>query len=208
MSQIASIVLLVVAVIVVAAIAWWAGQRRRTRHLQERFGPEYQRTVDTTGDRSRAERELETRQERVEAFDIKPLEPAARDRFLERWKVTQALFVDDPSSAVDQADVLIGEVMRARGYPVGNFEQRAADISVDHPQVVDHYRTAHRIAERQRTGDADTESLRQAMVHDRALFADLLDTGEATHSSDTTDTTDATDTSDTTDAVAAERNPR
>ena len=175
MSQIAWLVLLVVAVIVVAAIAWWAGQRRRTRHLQERFGPEYQRTVDTTGDRSRAERELETRQERVEAFDIKPLEPAARDRFLERWKVTQALFVDDPSSAVDQADVLIGEVMRARGYPVGNFEQRAADISVDHPQVVDHYRTAHRIAERQRTGDADTESLRQAMVHYRALFSDLLD---------------------------------
>ena len=179
MSQIAWLVLLVVAVIVVAAIAWWAGQRRRTRHLQERFGPEYQRTVDTTGDRSRAERELETRQERVEAFDIKPLEPAARDRFLERWKVTQALFVDDPSSAVDQADVLIGEVMRARGYPVGNFEQRAADISVDHPHVVENYRAAHEIAERVDHGRPSTEELRQAMKYYRDLFNELLETQPA-----------------------------
>ncbi|HET9681804.1 MAG TPA: hypothetical protein VFP19_07175 [Candidatus Limnocylindrales bacterium] len=175
MSQIAWIVLLVVAVVAVGAVAWWAGQRRRSDRLRERFGPEYGRAVESTGDRSRAERELETRQERVEAFDIRPLEPAARDRFRDRWRETQALFVDDPASAVGQADDLIAEVMRARGYPVGDFEQRAADVSVNHPEVVDHYRTAHRIAERQRRGEADTESLRQAMVHYRALFSDLLD---------------------------------
>lgn len=175
MSQIAWIVLLVVAVVAVGAVAWWAGQRRRSDRLRERFGPEYRRAVESTGDRSRAERELESREERVEAFDIRPLEPAARDRFRDRWRETQALFVDDPASAVGQADDLIAEVMRARGYPVGDFEQRAADVSVNHPEVVDHYRTAHRIAERQRRGEADTESLRQAMVHYRALFSDLLD---------------------------------
>ena len=175
MSQIAWIILLIIAVAIVAAVAWWAGQRRRSERLKDRFGPEYDRTVETAGDRSRAERDLESRQERVEAFDIRPLEPAARDRFRERWQVTQALFVDDPASAVGQADDLIGEVMRARGYPVGDFEQRAADVSVDHPEVVDHYRTGHRIALRQRSGEADTESLRQAMVHYRALFSDLLD---------------------------------
>lgn len=175
MSQIAWIVLLVVAVVVVGAVAWWAGQRRRSERLRERFGPEYRRAIESTGDRSRAEQELETREERVEAFDIRPLEPAARDRFRDRWRETQALFVDDPASAVGQADDLIAEVMRARGYPVGDFEQRAADVSVNHPEVVDHYRTAHRIAERQRRAEADTESLRQAMVHYRALFSDLLD---------------------------------
>ncbi len=178
MSSIVWIVLLVVAVVVVGAIAWWAGQRRRTDRLQERFGPEYERTVDAAGDKGRAEKELESRQDRVDALDIRPLDPAARDRYRERWQMVQARFVDDPASAIDEADDLIGEVMRERGYPVGDFEQRAADISVNHPQVVDHYRTAHRIAVRQRRGEADTEALRQAMVHYRALFSDLLDTDE------------------------------
>ena len=178
MSPIGWIVLLLVAVVVVGAIAWWAGQRRRSERLADRFGPEYRRTVEASGDRSRAERELENRQERVDAFDIRPLEPAVQARFQRRWQETQALFVDDPASAVGQADDLIGEVMRARGYPVGDFEQRAADVSVNHPEVVDHYRTAHRIAIRQRRGEAETESLRQAMVHYRALFSDLLDTGD------------------------------
>ncbi len=175
MSPIGWIVVLAVAVVVIGAIAWWASQRRRTDRLQERFGPEYERTVDATGDKGRAEHELESRQERVDAFEIRALEPADRDRFRERWQVVQAHFVDDPASAVGEADDLIGEVMRARGYPVGDFEQRAADISVNHPQVVDHYRTAPRIALRERRGEADTESLRQAMVHYRALFSDLLD---------------------------------
>jgi hypothetical protein len=171
------IVAIVVLVAIVAAVAWWAGQRRRTDRLRERFGPEYERTVDVTDDRRRAESELEARQERVDALEIRPLTGPNRARFGERWRVIQALFVDDPTMAVDQADTLIGEVMRARGYPVGDFEQRAADISVNHPQVVDHYRTAHRIAERRIAGTIDTEELRQAFVHYRALFADLLDTG-------------------------------
>ncbi len=186
MGTIGWIVLLVVAVVVIGAIAWWAGQRRRTDRLQERFGPEYERTVDAAGDKGRAEQELESRQERVDAFEIRALEPADRDRIRERWQVVQAHFVDDPASAVGEADDLIGEVMRARGYPVGDFEQRAADISVNHPEVVDHYRTAHRIAIRERRGEADTESLRQAMVHYRALFSDLLDTGETTTHGDAT----------------------
>lgn len=180
MTTIAWIVLLVVVVAIVAVIAWSLGQRRRSARLRERFGPEYDRTVEQTGKQSKAEAELESRQERVESLDIRPLGADDRDRFRERWRIVQATFVDDPASAVTDADALIGEVMRARGYPVGDFEQRAADISVDHPQVVDHYRTAHQIAIRQRTGEADTEQLRQAMVHERALFADLLDTGDTT----------------------------
>jgi hypothetical protein len=172
------IVAIIVIVAIVAAVAWWAGQRRRSQRLQDRFGPEYERTVEGTQDRAKAESELEARRQRVDSLDIRPLDAAAQGRFAERWRVVQALFVDDPASAVDQADDLIGEVMQARGYPVGDFEQRAADVSVDHPQVVDHYRTAHAIAERQRGAVADTEQLRQAMVHYRALFSDLLETPE------------------------------
>jgi len=171
------IVALVILVVAVAAVAWWFGQRRRTERLRETFGSEYDRTVETADSRGRAEAELEARKERVDALDIRPLAPGDSARFADRWRVVQALFVDDPARAVDQADVLIGEVMRARGYPVGDFEQRAADISVGHPEVVDHYRLAHRIATR-RDRDADTEALRQAFVHYRALFAELLDSGD------------------------------
>jgi hypothetical protein len=164
------------AVLVIAALAVWATQRRRSADLRRRFGPEYERTVEASRNRLQAEKELWARQERVEALEIRPLEPAARDRFEERWRDVQAMFVDDPGNAVDQADRLIGEVMRARGYPVGDFDQRAADISVDHPHVVDHYRTAHAIAVKRRLGEGATEQLRQAFVHYRALFADLLET--------------------------------
>lgn len=168
-----------VAIVAVGALIWWAGQRRRTEQLKDRFGPEYARTVETADDRKRAEQELQARQERIDALDIRPLSAKNRARFGERWRVVQSLFVDDPSMAVEQADTLIGEVMRARGYPVGDFEQRAADVSVNHPQVVDHYRTAHKIAERRATTDVNTEALRQAFVHYRALFADLLETADA-----------------------------
>jgi hypothetical protein len=179
---------LVVAIVVLAAIgvavAWWMSQRRRSERLRDRFGPEYERTIEQADDRRAAEKELEARQQRVDSLEIRTLSGPDRARFGERWRVVQGLFVDDPSMAVEQADTLIGEVMRARGYPVGDFEQRAADVSVDHPQVVDHYRTAHRIAERRIAGGVDTEELRQAFVHYRALFADLLETGEARRTAD------------------------
>jgi hypothetical protein len=171
---------IVVAIIVLLAIgigvAWWLMQRRRSERLRTRFGPEYERTVEKTDDQRKAEAELEARAERVDALEIRRLSAADRARFGERWRIVQGLFVDDPSTAVEQADGLIGEVMNARGYPVGDFEQRAADVSVNHPNVVDHYRTAHHIAEQRLTGRVDTERLRQAFVHYRALFAELLET--------------------------------
>jgi hypothetical protein len=173
------IVLLIAAVIVVAApIAWTAMQRRRTQHLAEQYGPEYQRTLEGSADRREAERELQAREERVRRLDIVALSAAARDDYAGRWRVTQADFVDDPSGAISQADGLVQEVMRARGYPMADFEQQAADISVDHPHVVSEYRAGHEIAERAAADGADTEELRQAMVHYRALFEDLLGTNE------------------------------
>ena len=178
MSNVELLIIAGLAVLVVAALAVWATQRRRSADLRRRFGPEYERTVEGSRDRLQAEKELWARQERVEALEIRPLEPTARDRYEERWREVQAMFVDDPGGAVDQADTLIGEVMRARGYPVGDFEQRATDVSVNHPHVVDHYRTAHSIALRQRSGEGATEQLRQAFVHYRALFADLLETAD------------------------------
>src|SRR5207244_3631748 len=126
-----------------------------------------------------AERELDARTERVKGFEIRPLSTEQRDLYLASWKESQAHFVDDPSGAITQADVLVQEVMRARGYPMADFEQRAADISVDHPHVVDEYRAAHNIAERHATAGVETEDLRQAMVHYRALFDDLLEPDSA-----------------------------
>jgi hypothetical protein len=173
----AQIILLAVLVIVaIAAVAFLATRQRDSRRLRERFGPEYERAVEHAHNRAEAEKDLRERQERVDALDIRALQPAQRDSYAERWREVQAMFVDDPGNAVDQADRLIGEVMRARGYPVGDFDQRAADISVNHPQVVDHYRTAHSIAVKRRSGESATEQLRQAFVHYRALFADLLET--------------------------------
>jgi len=170
------VVLAVIAVLAVAAAAWMFYQKRRSEQLRAGFGPEYDRAVQTTGDRSKAEQELEARQKRVEALNLRALSPDQRTRFAEAWRQTQAHFVDDPGGAVGEADRLIGEVMQTRGYPVGDFEQRAADISVDHPAVVTNYRAAHRIAGAQARGEASTEDLRQAMVHYRALFEDLLET--------------------------------
>ena len=175
--QIALIV--VVAIVVIGAVVWMMNQRNRTEHLTERYGPEYQRTVEATGDKREAERELQDREERVKEYEIKPLSPEQRDRYVVKWKETQADFVDDPSGAIAQADSLVQDVMGERGYPVGDFEQRSADISVDHPHVVEEYRAAHTIAERHANGGVETEDLRQAMVHYRALFDDLLETDQA-----------------------------
>jgi hypothetical protein len=170
------IVLLVALVAAIGAAAWLFMRNRRTEHLQERFGPEYERALAQSHDKGQAERELEQRAERVEHLNLRPLTSAERDRYAGLWQSTQARFVDDPVGATEEADQLVGEVMGERGYPVGDFEQRAADVSVKHPHVVEHYRAAHTIAVRNARGDADTEQLRQALVHYRALFEDLLET--------------------------------
>jgi len=170
------IVLLIALVAALGAAAWLYMRSRRTTQLQSTFGPEYDRAVATHQDQRQAERELEQRAERVEHLSIRPLTPAERDRYVGLWQSTQARFVDDPAGATDEADQLVGEVMVTRGYPVGDFEQRAADVSVQHPRVVEHYRAAHQIAVRNERGDADTEQLRQALMHFRALFEDLLET--------------------------------
>jgi len=168
-------VLVAVAVVVVAFVL---SQKRRTDQLRGKFGPEYERLVREHGDPRRAESELSTRVERVKQLHIQPLSPEHRSRFADAWRSDQARFVDDPKGAVVEADRLVADLMQVRGYPVGDFEQRAADVSVDHPHVVQNYRVAHDIAVRQQRGEASTEDLRKAMVHYRELFEDLLDANE------------------------------
>jgi hypothetical protein len=175
---------LVIAVLVLALVAvlgWVMYDRRRSASLKSRFGPEYGRVVKEADDRRAAEAELAARQKRVDELDIRPLPQAERDRYAAEWKTVQARFVDEPAAAISEADRLIGDVMEAQGYPVADFDQRAADVSVDHPGVVDHYRAAHAIATTEAEPDATTttEDLRQAMVHYRALFEDLLGMGKA-----------------------------
>jgi len=166
------VAVIVVAALLVGAILW--SRSRRSEHLRDRFGPEYDRAVEAKGDRSKAEAELAEREKRVEKLDIRPLEPDERREFIRRWSDVQARFVDDPPRAVALADALLGDVMKARGYPVSDFDQRAGDISVDHPVVVEHYHKAHDIAVRHERGEASTEDLRQAMIHYRALFDNLV----------------------------------
>src|SRR3954463_11158203 len=176
------IVILAIVVIVAVVAALLLMRQRQSQQLQEGFGPEYERTVEERGgDRREAEAELRERKERRREFEIRELEPAARDRYVERWRAAQRRFVDEPAPAVGEADALVIEVMRERGYPVADeFEQRAADVSVDHPEVVEHYRAAHGLSSRATAGEASTEDLRQAMVHFRALFVELLGTDETT----------------------------
>jgi FtsZ-interacting cell division protein ZipA len=163
-------VIAVAAVVIVALVVWQALKARRTRTLQERFGPEYDRTVERADGKRDAEADLSARVQRRNELDIRPLTSAARERYLEEWTSVQARFVDDPRLAVQEADALIQRVMRERGYPVDDFEQRAADISVDHPTVVENYRAGHGLA-----GSDDTEEQRQAMVHYRSLFDELVE---------------------------------
>jgi hypothetical protein len=175
------VVVLLIALVIMALLAFWLyRQKRQTQELRNRFGPEYEHAVRSEGDRGRAEEDLRARERRVEELDIRPLSDSERSQFAERWHATQARFVDDPAGATREADSLVTEVMQARGYPMGDFDRRAADISVDHPAVVDHYRAAHAIAMRMDDGLEDTEQLRAALVHYRALFEDLLETREST----------------------------
>jgi FtsZ-interacting cell division protein ZipA len=169
------IVIAAVAVIVLLGVLWSATRAKRTRTLRDTFGREYDRTVDQAGDRRSAERELLERQKQHDELDIRPLSPESRDRYARRWQSTQSRFVDDPKGAVAEADVLVQEVMQERGYPTKDFERRVADISVDHPDLVEKYRTAHGIAESAEHGEASTEDMRHSVRHYRALFAELLE---------------------------------
>jgi len=165
-----------IVVIVVAAAGWYWTRTQRTRRLRRRFGPEYDRTVHQEGDLKRGEAALEARARRVERLHIRSLNEDDQRRYRNAWTEVQTRFVDDPKGAVTEADRLVGEVMNARGYPVGEFERRVEDVSVDHPNVVMNYRAAREIADQHAAGRASTEDLRQAMVHYRALFSELLGT--------------------------------
>ena len=160
--------------VAVAAVGYAALRARRRKQLQESFGPEYDRAVSEAPTRREAETELLERRKRHDELELRELSPAARDGYARQWEATQARFVDDPQSAINDADDLIQQVMRERGYPVEDFDRRAADLSVEHGDVIEHYRAGHAIARRNVHGDADTEELRQALVHYRALFEALL----------------------------------
>ena len=172
------IVIAAVAVIVVLGVVWGVTRTKRTRSLQDTFGREYDRTVEQSGGRRSAEKELRERQKEHDKLELKPLSPEARDRYVRRWQSTQTRFVDDPRGAVAEADVLVQEVMKERGYPTDDFDRRVADISVDHPDLVEKYRTAHGIADSAERGDASTEDMRHSVRHYRALFAELLETDD------------------------------
>ena len=172
------IVLAIVVLAVLAIVAWAASRRRQTSHLQDRFGSEYDRTVESLDDRREAEQELREREQRHEELDIRPLPDAARGRYADEWQRVQARFVDDPEGAVNDADRLVRRVMDERGYPSEeDFERRAADVSVDYPDVVENYREGHGLWHRYRSsdGDGETEDLRKAMTHFRRLFDELLE---------------------------------
>ena len=173
-------VLLAVVVILLVIIGVLVARQQRSRRLKDEFGPEYRRVVAERGDQRVAEKELADRRQRVGQFEIRPLDPAARERYLAQWAAAQRYFVDEPVGAVGRAHELVQRVMHDRGYPVDeDFERRTADISVEHPVVVENYRAAHGISIRATNGQATTEELRQAMVHFRTLFDDLLAPGDA-----------------------------
>jgi hypothetical protein len=164
------------AAVVVLAIVWSLTRARRTKQLKEGFGPEYDRVAADAPTKREAETELRARRERHEQFDIKDLSPERREEYQARWTDVQASFVDEPDKAIARADSLIQEVMRERGYPVDDFDTRAADLSVDYPDVVENYRAAHGIRTAHERGKSTTEDPRKAMQHYRALFAELVDT--------------------------------
>jgi FtsZ-interacting cell division protein ZipA len=168
-------ILAAVVVVALLAVGAWFYRRKQSHTLQEHFGPEYDRTVSELGSRTKGESELKAREKRVERLDILPMAPSEAARFSQAWQALQGRFVDNPKGVVVQAEQLVRELMEKRGYPMGDFERRAGDISVDHPEVVANYRAAQAIAERDQRGSADTEELRKAVVHYRALFDELLE---------------------------------
>lgn len=169
------IVIIVAAVIIVALIiAMAARSRRKKKHLRSRFGSEYDRTVDRKGSKRKAVKDLHHREQEHEKLHLRELSPAERDRYRDEWQGLQASFVDRPASALADADRLVTALMRDRGYPVDDFDQQADLVSVDHPQVVSHYRAAHAIHDRSHREDVSTEDQRKAVVHYRALFDELM----------------------------------
>lgn len=175
MSTTALLILVLIIVAIAVGVVLYL-QRRRSDSLRAQFGPEYQHAVKQFGDERKAEAELAAREKRVRSFNIRQLTPQERSAFANSWRRAQARFVDEPAEAAADADVLVKELMQARGYPMGDFEQRAADISVDHANMVRNYRAARAIALRNREGKATTEDIRRAMVHYRSLFDELLET--------------------------------
>ena len=178
MSTPVMVVVIVVAVLVVAAAIGLFIRNQRSQRLRTRFGPEYSRVIEVTGNKTQAEAKLEKLERRVERFELRPLTPVVRANFVAGWQKIQSRFVDDPKGALTEGDKLIQGVMAVRGYPVSDFEQRAADISVNHPLIVEHYRAGHDIAVQHSRGRASTEDMRQAMIHYRTLFAELADEPE------------------------------
>jgi hypothetical protein len=166
-----------VVILVIAVLAWLYVQKRRgtTAGLRQKFGPEYERAVQQQGSERKAEAKLSDREKRIEKLTIRDLDPIEHERFLKRWESVQSRFVDSPKGAVTEADDLVSLLMNTRGYPVSDFDQRAADVSVNHPRVVENYRSAHDIALRAGKDAATTEDLRTAMIHYRSLFEELVE---------------------------------
>jgi len=170
-----TLIIVLVILVIAGAIAFWVvGNRRKA--LQQRFGPEYDRVVESSEDRRAAERELRERERRHSELELRPLDPESRERYSASWEEIQARFVDAPNDAVGEADELVTRLIAERGYPTGDYDDQLAHLSVEHARTLDHYRQAHEIHEVNTRGEATTEQLRQALVHYRALFADLLGT--------------------------------
>jgi hypothetical protein len=174
MDTVVIVVIIAVVVLLAAAALFYLYQRRRSGELRQRFGPEYEHTIDESGDRRTAERDLRERERRVSKLEIRPLTSEAAEHYRTEWSHVQQSFVDEPGAAVADADQLVLRMMREEGYPVDEFDQRVNDISVDHPEVAAHYRDAHRVAVAQTRGEADTEELRQAVTAYRYLVEALL----------------------------------
>jgi FtsZ-interacting cell division protein ZipA len=174
------VLIAIVAVLVIVVVVWLALSKRRTTTLRDQFGPEYDRTLQQTDSRRQAEADLSARRERREQLDIRLLTAAEQERYSSQWQQVQSQFVDQPAVSLGQADELVLQVMRERGYPMDDFDQRAADISVDHPEVVEHYRAGQTVSRSAASGEATTEDMRQGLVHYRALFAELLETDSET----------------------------
>lgn len=191
MSPTATVILIIVILVVLAAVFYGIRVMRR-KQLQNTFGPEYDRVVADSGNRTEAEKELREREKRHASLELKPLSPEARATYSANWEEVQIQFVDDPTRAVTAADDLVTRLITERGYPTGEYDDRLADLSVEHARTLEHYRKAHEISNRNTAGEANTEDLRQALVHYRALFADLLGTDPVPSTGTTTEEPTAT----------------